>query len=506
MSFEIGDTVDAYKITGVVGRGGMGRVFRAEHTITRRVEAMKVVIGGRPDASEQAQRFLREIRLQASLSHPNIASVYHAFWLNSDLVLIMELVEGPSLQDLLEAGPIPLPTAIDYACQALRALSHAHSNGVVHRDVSPGNILVAPDGTVKLTDFGLAKSLAGPRSTQAGEGMGSVYYASPEQLKGLPTVDERTDVYSLGAVLYELVTGRPMFDADSLYDVMIAQIELTPQPPIEVRPEIPPLLNDVILTALSKQPAQRFQSAEAFLEALEPLKQIPGGTPAQAAVTAGAVQTGKPPIWSRFVEVFRAIRLPFTAMLRTGSLLLLGALLMAGLVTAVRYAIPSRSAPGEKGAADVQPLPNAESIPTPETAPNLPQPATPLASEEVAAASTPDMPKAVPAPPLRSARRLSRRLAPPPAPVPVISVRVELVPSEIPSRLPEPPAPSATEAIPDNPGNTADAELAAKKPRHWLWRALRRIPQPRFRGKPAAGEADAAASSNAGPPEAGAQP
>ena len=286
MGFEIGGTIDTYRITGVVGRGGMGRVYQVEHTITKRVEAMKVVIGGQPDSEEHAQRFLTEIRLQASLSHPNIASVYNAFWLNGDLVLVMELVEGPSLQDLLEAGPIPLDTGIGYGRQALRALGYAHDNGVIHRDVSPGNILVAPDGTIKLTDFGIAKSLSGPHYTEQGEALGSVYYAAPEQLKGLPEVDGRADVYSLGAVLYELATGQTVFEADSLYDVMRAQIETEPVPPVEVNPKIPPALNGAILRALAKDPAARFQSANAFLEALE---ELPGGSvlaPAEAAPAA----------------------------------------------------------------------------------------------------------------------------------------------------------------------------------------------------------------------------
>ena len=440
MSFDIGDTVDAYTIAGVVGRGGMGRVFQVEHSITRRVEAMKVVIGGRPDASEQAQRFLREIQLQASLSHPNIASVHHAFWLKSDLVLIMELVEGPSLQDLLEAGPIPLATAIDYACQALRALSHAHRNGVVHRDVSPGNILVDADGTVKLTDFGRAKALAGPRSTQAGEAMGSVYYASPEQLKGLPTVDERADVYSLGAVLYELVTGRPMFDADSLYDVMIAQIEQAPPPPAEIRPDIPPALNDLILTALSKDPARRFPSAEAFLDALEPIRRTLGGTTAEAARMPGTLGTGTTRLRNRLLDLSRAIRFPsLAAAPRTAAAVLFGALMMTALLLAVRYTIPLRSAPGPR--IEVPRLPAAESFMQPEVSSSPPPPAA-APEEKKAEAGSPEAPKAAPEPQVsRSARRPVMNLTPTPMSVSVVRARVEPVPAEIPTRLTESPAP-----------------------------------------------------------------
>src|SRR6266851_8269884 len=124
MSFSIVETVGAYRILQELGRGGMGRVFKVEHTITRRLEAMKVLEGGRPDAPEQAARSLREIQVQASLDHPNIAAVHNAFWAGEDLVLVMELIEGRSLRRLLEAGRVPLATAIDYACQALSALEY----------------------------------------------------------------------------------------------------------------------------------------------------------------------------------------------------------------------------------------------------------------------------------------------------------------------------------------------------------------------------------------------
>ena len=168
MSFSIGDTVDAYRILEEIGRGGMGQVFKVEHTLTRRLEAMKVLRGGRPDAPGQATRSLREIQVQARLDHPNIAAVHHAFWAGEDLVLVMELIEGCSLQRLLETGRVPLATAIDYGCQALAALGYAHAHGVIHRDVSPSNMMVSPKGVLKLTDFGLSKSATDARFSQPG--------------------------------------------------------------------------------------------------------------------------------------------------------------------------------------------------------------------------------------------------------------------------------------------------------------------------------------------------
>src|SRR5712692_4933868 len=144
MSFSIGETVDAYRILQELGRGGMGRVFKVEHTITRRLEAMKVLEGGRPDAPEQAACSLREIQVQASLDHPNIAAVHNAFWVGEDLVLVMELIEGCSLRRLLEGGRMPLATALDYTCLTLAALSYAHAHAVIHRDVSLANIMMCP--------------------------------------------------------------------------------------------------------------------------------------------------------------------------------------------------------------------------------------------------------------------------------------------------------------------------------------------------------------------------
>jgi len=242
MSFETGDTIGAYKVVGVLGSGGMGQVLKIEHTITNRVEAMKVLMDRQSNAQEVAQRFLREIQVQASLAHPNIASVHNAFWVNDDLVMVMELVEGDSLQRLLERGPIPLRAAIDYVCQVLSALSYAHAQGVVHRDVSPANIIVTPDGTVKLTDFGLARAPKDPRVTQVGALVGSLYYMPPEQVKGSSTLDPRMDIYSCGAVLYELVTNKKPFDLENDFSMLLAHVERTPAPPIEINHYMPPAL------------------------------------------------------------------------------------------------------------------------------------------------------------------------------------------------------------------------------------------------------------------------
>jgi serine/threonine protein kinase len=267
MSYSIGDTIGAYRVIEELGRGGMGRVFRVEHTITRRQEALKLLEGGRPEVADQAARWLREIQIQSSLDHPNIAGVHNAFWMGEDLVLVMELIEGCTLASLLESGRLPLGTMLNYACQALSALAFAHAHGVIHRDVSSSNLMISRSGVLKLTDFGLSKGPADVRTTLTGEIVGSLNYMSPEQVRCAP-VDARSDIYSLGVVLYELTTGKRPFDSGNAYSIMVDQVNKSPVPPIAIEPSLPNLLNDAVLKSLEKDPAMRFQNAEQFRLAL----------------------------------------------------------------------------------------------------------------------------------------------------------------------------------------------------------------------------------------------
>ncbi len=276
MSFSIGDTVGDYRILEEIGRGGMGRVYKVEHTITRRVEAMKVLAGGRPDAPQQAARSLREIQLQASLDHPNIAAVHNAFWAGEDLVLVMELIEGRSLRRALEGGRLPLATTLDYAGQALSALTYAHTNGVIHRDISPGNMMITPAGVLKLTDFGLAKGPSDARLSQSGAPLGSLWYMSPEQVHGSES-DARSDIYSLGAVLYEAASGKKPFEGDSAFAIMANQVGKPPAPPIEIDQSLPAVLSAALLRALEKDPDKRFQTAEEFRHVIVGIQSSAGG-------------------------------------------------------------------------------------------------------------------------------------------------------------------------------------------------------------------------------------
>jgi serine/threonine-protein kinase len=277
MNFNIGDTIGAYKIVATIGSGGMGEVFQVEHTVTGRVEAMKILAVDASGTPDRDQRFLREIQLQARLSHPNIAAVHNAFWQDGHLIMIMELIQGNSVRSLLGHGKLPLSTAIDYACQALGALDYAHAQGVVHRDISPANMIVTEDGSLKLTDFGLAKSHTDIRLTQTGAVVGSLYYTSPEQVRGHVKVDVRADIYSLGALMFEMVTGAKLFDSDNPFRLMQAHVEQPARRPSEVDPELPPALDEILLKALEKDPDKRFQSAEMFRCALENVKNVGNG-------------------------------------------------------------------------------------------------------------------------------------------------------------------------------------------------------------------------------------
>jgi serine/threonine-protein kinase len=271
MSEEVGKHVGDYEILAVLGAGGMGKVYKVRNMISDRVEAMKVLLPDLAGRQELASRFLREIKILAALNHPNIAALRTALTLDNQLVMIMEYVEGRTLAACVEQGPIPAVEALDYISQVLDALSYAHGQKVIHRDIKPSNMMLTPQGVVKLMDFGIARSGRDPALTTTGTTMGSLYYMSPEQVRG-EVVDHRSDVYSVGVSLYEMVTGQRPFQSDSDVAIMAAHLQQVPKAPIELRPGLPKALSDVIMTAMAKNPAQRFQSADAFRAALKSVR------------------------------------------------------------------------------------------------------------------------------------------------------------------------------------------------------------------------------------------
>jgi serine/threonine protein kinase len=267
MSDEIKQRIGDYEVLGVLGSGGMGRVYKVRNVISDRVEAMKILLPNLVGRQELADRFLNEIKLLASLDHPNIAALRTALTVDNQLLMIMEYVEGTTLSARLEHGPIPVGETLDYINQVLAALSYAHACGVIHRDIKPGNMMLTPSGVVKLMDFGIARSGTDGGMTKTGTTLGSVHYMSPEQVKCEP-IDARSDLYSLGVSLYELVTGQRPFQADSEFSLMAAQVKEIPKPPLQLQAGLPAGLNEIILMAIAKEPAKRFQSAEALRNAL----------------------------------------------------------------------------------------------------------------------------------------------------------------------------------------------------------------------------------------------
>jgi serine/threonine-protein kinase len=292
---RIGD----YEVLGVLGSGGMGKVFKVRNVISDRIEAMKILLPDLAGRQELADRFLREIKLLASLDHPNIAQLRTALTLSNRLVMVMEYVEGTTLAVRLEQGPIRPDEAVGYVRQVLGALAYAHDRNVIHRDIKPANMMLTPGGKVKLMDFGIARASGDASMTVTGSTVGSLFYMSPEQVKG-ENIDARSDLYSLGVSLYEMVTGQRPFKADSDYSLMTAQLQERPKPPSELRPDLPGQLNGIILHSMAKEPAERFQSANEFRQALDMLsatmpapvvasQSMPSAVPIGAtAVMAGA--------------------------------------------------------------------------------------------------------------------------------------------------------------------------------------------------------------------------
>ena len=269
MSLRVGEALGDYRVVELIGVGGMGQVYRAEHLITGRYEALKAVLKESADDPDIGARFLREIRVHANLNHTNIVAVYNAFWCGDDLVLAMEFVDGEPLDRLLKLGPMPLSRAVDVASQTLQALAFAHARGVTHRDVSPTNIMLSNRGTVKLMDFGLAIQPTDLRLTQSGVPVGSLAYMAPEQVRNGSDADFRSDIYSMGIVLYQMLSGKRPFVSENGFEIMKAHIEKAPPPLRQWAAHIPESVEAVVMKALEKNPDARFASADAFRKALQ---------------------------------------------------------------------------------------------------------------------------------------------------------------------------------------------------------------------------------------------
>lgn len=393
MNYEIGSRIGDYEILQILGAGGMGKVFKVRNVISDRVEAMKVLLPNLDGNTELADRFIREIKVQASLNHPNIANLHTALSLDNQLIMLMEYVEGQTLDIVVKDGPLPLAQMTGYAMQALEALSYAHGKGVVHRDLKPSNMMVTAQGQLKLLDFGIAKLTTETALTKTGLTVGSIYYMSPEQIQGAATLDARADLYSFGICLYELFTARRPFEGDSEYSIMSAHLQQVPVPPIERDPRLPSALNDVILMAIEKDPGKRFQSAGAMLGAL---RAISGGMQAPVAPPQPARAPSPPPPPP---PAYSAAPPPQPAPLpavqpagRRGLYMALGALAAVAVIVVAAIEIPKRMKTEAQGAAPIEASSPAQSAPVQPSTPAEPTPTSQPQTEQAAQTQPAAMP------------------------------------------------------------------------------------------------------------------
>ena len=284
-----GSKLGPYQIIEPIGRGGMGEVYRAHDTRLRRNVAIKTVAFGARDDPAMRERFAREARAVAALSHPNILAIYDVGEYDRIPYVAVELLEGDTLRPHLGTSPLPLSTALDYAVQIGRGLAAAHDRGIVHRDLKPENIFVTHDGQVKLLDFGLATEPASEGGdeatraarTEAGLVLGTAGYLSPEQARG-EHADTRSDIFSFGCVLYEMLAARRAFASASRIETLHAVLKEHPPDLTNLRSDVSPSLNRVVRRCLEKAPESRFQTARDLVFALENLAPASGPTPASS--------------------------------------------------------------------------------------------------------------------------------------------------------------------------------------------------------------------------------
>ncbi len=267
-----------YEIIEKVGNGGMATVYKAEDKVLKRNVAVKVLKDEFTTDEEFIKRFEIEAQSAARLTHPNIVSIYDVGSEDNLYYIVMELIRGKTLKEIIveERGPLPWKWSVNVAIQIASALEMAHKNNIIHRDIKPHNIIITEDGIAKVTDFGIAKAVSNSTITAFGTTIGSVHYFSPEHARGGFT-DAKSDLYSLGVVMYEMVTGRVPFDADTPVSVALKHMQEEPEEPIELNPNLPSAVNRIIMKALKKDTTLRYQSATDMLADLRQALKNPNG-------------------------------------------------------------------------------------------------------------------------------------------------------------------------------------------------------------------------------------
>jgi serine/threonine-protein kinase len=305
MSFELGRTYSGYEFLEVANQTGSAVAYRVRNTLADRLELLHVLPQSIEDDPQRRERFMREMRLRARLLHPNIPGFLNATELNGHLVLTTELTEGRPLAEKLKSGPLPCREACAIAEQVLSALACAHEFDIVHRDISPQSVWITPHGSVEISNFGMAKGLTSPKLTQAGAIFGNASYISPEQARGDVELDCRSDIYSVGALLFHMLCGRPPFRAKSEFELMVAHVKETPPPPSFFHVAVPWALDVVVLKALAKDPAQRYATCAEFADALGVASQAPSGLRPPAPEAARPSRTPLASIAGTLLSIFR---------------------------------------------------------------------------------------------------------------------------------------------------------------------------------------------------------
>ena len=258
-----------YEIRELIGVGGMANVYRCYDTIDAREVAIKILKDEFLDNEDFIRRFKNESKAIAVLNHPNIVRVYDVSFGDMIQYIVMEYIDGITLKEYIDMqGVLDWKETVHLTTQVLKALQHAHENGIVHRDIKPHNIMLLQDGSIKVTDFGIARFSSNATGTMTEQAIGSVHYIAPEQARGDKT-DGKTDIYSVGVMMYEMLTGQVPFDADSAVSVALMQLQTTPKRPREINPSIPEGLEEITIKAMQKKPEARYHSAVEMLSDIE---------------------------------------------------------------------------------------------------------------------------------------------------------------------------------------------------------------------------------------------
>ncbi len=264
--------VGNYEFLGIVDRPKAGVTYKVRNLTTGELEVLRTLPGASYSDPESLERLLREIRMHTRLSHPNIVAFHDAPELDGCLVMTAEFVEGTTLAELCRPGPLLSSQALRVICAVLSGLEEAHALGIVHRGITAEHVKITPEGEVKLGGFDLAKPEADVMLTKAGAVLGDPRYISPEQVTGTEALDGRADLYSVGVLLFQTLTGKVPFDGPNDYDIMVAQVGKQPPRPSTLNPGIAPELEQIVLTALAKEPEKRFAGAKEFRLAIEALE------------------------------------------------------------------------------------------------------------------------------------------------------------------------------------------------------------------------------------------